>query len=843
MGWFSTPEQIREDLEAGRVNPPDPHDPSAYPGFFDEAWASIPRGLHAGMTAAQAAVGRGLGSVLLPLAEQADVTFGTGFAGGLEDAIGRASQVATEANQFGATTMGTGSQIVKGVAKGLTEAAPAIVAGPAGPLVAMGTVGASEGVGSYDEAIARGVDEETARWAALATGVTAGLGALMPVTWGLRGIVPNLATSAAANAGLGAAGRYANSTILAGAGYQGMAEQYRVWDGEALATDAILGAAFTGFHQWRAGRVEPSPAAVDDALAIREARHADTDTAPGLPATPEAMAAHLDALAEIERAVVEGRQPNFDGTGIHDVDFVRDPAREAWQAEAAAEVAKEIEPAPRPEADAPPTLPPAEAGRRIAADIRDKLVAAGRAPEEAEAGGALWGAFFRTFVGERGGFDAWETYRTLGLDVRDGLVLEQPSPFRRFDIARTEALFNRQLDAALRGEASRRALNLGRTPPVLQELGLDLADIALPKSVLDKAIASRDPSSPTAGKHNTKIGPDHIADLVRAIADPVAVFADDDLRHGPGRLVVITDLEGKGGDPVAVVVGPRGQLGDGQGNVVPTVHERTHPMGPMLYVRDAEDIPRLPQSWTTSPGGTGSSGASATPTVLTKADIVNKHGSVFYQDRPGDPRASVSFGDRQILVRLFEAADESSFVHESAHIWLEMLGRAGEMEHPGARALWNDVREALGIKEGEAPTVEQHEAFAEGFEAYLRDGKAPTPALADVFARFGAWLRSVYADLTALGGPVPEGLRRIYDRMLATDAEIAAAHGAEAGPQPLEVLAARQALAERPNLTIGVGDDGAAPAHEVLARHDAEIAQATELSRLIETAAACALRA
>ncbi|MFD2235467.1 hypothetical protein [Phaeospirillum tilakii] len=840
MSALSSPDDIANALSAERTNPLDPKDPAAYPGFFDEWWRGPDRGLNAGFHAFQNAMDQTVDVVALPVARGIDNALGTGIAPALEAETADAKRAALETNALGATTMGTGGSILKGVSKVLTEAVPGMAAGPFGVVA---TVGGSEGLGTYDEMVAHGVDDSTARKLGLATGAAAGLGTLMPVTWGLRGIVPNLTASAAANAGLGAAGRYANSTILAGAGYAGMAEQYRVWDGEALATDAILGAAFTGYHQWRVGRVEPSPAAVDDALAIREARHADTDTAPGLPATPEALAAHLDALAEIERAVVEGREPNFDGTGIHDVEFVRDPVREAQRAELAAAVAREIEPAPRPEV-APS---PAEDGRRVAADIRDKLVAAGRSPEEAEAGGALWGAFFRT-LGERGGFDAWESYRAVNLEVRRGegdniaISWEQASPFRRFDIARSEALFNRHLDAVLKNERGRNVLNLGRTPPVLQELGLSSADIALSKSVIDKAIASRNASSSTAGKHNTKIGPDHIADLVRAIADPIAVFADDSDRHGPGRVVVITDMDGKSGDPVAVVVGPRGQLGDGAGNMVPTIHERTHPMGPLLYVRSAEDIPRLPQSWTKSPGGTGSSGASAEPTVLTKADIVNKHGSVFYQ-LDGGPRANVSIIDGKTLVRLFETADASSFMHESAHIWLEMLNRAGETDRPGARALWDDVRAALGIKEGEAITREQHEAFAEGFEAYLRDGKAPTPALADVFARFKAWLRAVYEDLTRLGGPVPEGLRRVYDRMLATDAEIAAAHGADAGPQPLELLAAQQALAERPDLTIGIGDADAAPAREVLARHDAEIAQATELSRLIETAAACALRA
>lgn len=72
--------------------------------------------------------------------------------------------------------------------------------------------------------------------------------------------------------------------------------------------------------------------------------------------------------------------------------------------------------------------------------------------------------------------------------------------------------------------------------------------------------------------------------------------------------------------------------------------------------------------------------------------------------------------------------------------------------------------------------VEVHEAFAETFEAYLREGKAPSTAMRSVFAAFKSWLMRVYRSITEIGGRVRlnEEISAVFDRALATDEAIAA---------------------------------------------------------------------
>lgn len=64
------------------------------------------------------------------------------------------------------------------------------------------------------------------------------------------------------------------------------------------------------------------------------------------------------------------------------------------------------------------------------------------------------------------------------------------------------------------------------------------------------------------------------------------------------------------------------------------------------------------------------------------------------------------------------------------------------------------------------------EQFARGFEQYLMDGKAPSIELRGAFEKFRAWLISVYKRLRGLNVNVSPELRNVFDRMLASDAEI-----------------------------------------------------------------------
>lgn len=71
--------------------------------------------------------------------------------------------------------------------------------------------------------------------------------------------------------------------------------------------------------------------------------------------------------------------------------------------------------------------------------------------------------------------------------------------------------------------------------------------------------------------------------------------------------------------------------------------------------------------------------------------------------------------------------------------------------------------------------VGMQEQWARGFEQYVMEGKAPSAELRSAFERFRAWLISVYRKLTGLNVNINDDLRQVFNRMLATDEEIAQA--------------------------------------------------------------------
>jgi len=77
------------------------------------------------------------------------------------------------------------------------------------------------------------------------------------------------------------------------------------------------------------------------------------------------------------------------------------------------------------------------------------------------------------------------------------------------------------------------------------------------------------------------------------------------------------------------------------------------------------------------------------------------------------------------------------------------------------------------IVDGVIP-VEAHEMWARGGERYLMEGKAPSPALTGLFETFRGWLLSIYKTVQALRAPITPEIREVFDRLLATDEEIAA---------------------------------------------------------------------
>lgn len=169
-----------------------------------------------------------------------------------------------------------------------------------------------------------------------------------------------------------------------------------------------------------------------------------------------------------------------------------------------------------------------------------------------------------------------------------------------------------------------------------------------------------------------------------------------------------------------------------------------------------------------------------------------------------------SYNSETGAIHLFDTADQSSFVHEAAHMYLTEMSKmaVNEAAPKGLLEDWNTIQEWAVYKpediedyEGTAREKEfksyakaiedarksgdviairaaeerwMQERFARGFERYIAEGKAPTQALQSAFRKFKSWLVSIYRDLKNLGKEPPEEVKRVMDRMLATNDEIEA---------------------------------------------------------------------
>ena len=162
------------------------------------------------------------------------------------------------------------------------------------------------------------------------------------------------------------------------------------------------------------------------------------------------------------------------------------------------------------------------------------------------------------------------------------------------------------------------------------------------------------------------------------------------------------------------------------------------------------------------------------------------------------------------ILHLFDAADQSSLIHEAGHLWLselELMAARGDapaqvMEDLQTIRQWGDYapeqlddykgteREAefrqyaadieAARQSGAAVAIQaaeerwMQERFARAFERYIAEGKAPVKELQGPFRRFRKWLVGIYRDLKNLGKEPPADVKRVMDRMVATDEEIEA---------------------------------------------------------------------
>lgn len=152
-------------------------------------------------------------------------------------------------------------------------------------------------------------------------------------------------------------------------------------------------------------------------------------------------------------------------------------------------------------------------------------------------------------------------------------------------------------------------------------------------------------------------------------------------------------------------------------------------------------------------------------------------------------KGSVEFlSDGRAVIRALSAPDISTMVHEVGHIFRRDLPD----KDLNTIAHWSGLQSAeeyrtlqQQFQNGELAQgstnyrryVDAEEKFARGWELYLAEGDAPTPALRNVFARFTDWMVRIYKNLRAKigGGITGTGLQEEFTvggRTINLDAEV-----------------------------------------------------------------------
>lgn len=198
--------------------------------------------------------------------------------------------------------------------------------------------------------------------------------------------------------------------------------------------------------------------------------------------------------------------------------------------------------------------------------------------------------------------------------------------------------------------------------------------------------------------------------------------------------------------------------------------------------------------------------------IVIFGDAVENANTLFQQGRTAKGAISLT-QQGQKIISLFESADQSTFVHEMAHMFLldlqEIAGidresqqakdldtimkwaeyKPGQAdEYKGTASAEEFRKREQAIKEAEAKGDEPEarrlkdvwaqERFARAFEEYLKSGEAPAQGLKRAFRAFKKWLVQIYNDVLGAGVRATPEVEAVMARMVASEEEIDAMEAA-----------------------------------------------------------------
>lgn len=342
------------------------------------------------------------------------------------------------------------------------------------------------------------------------------------------------------------------------------------------------------------------------------------------------------------------------------------------------------------------------------------------------------------------------------------------------------------------------------TPLVLQLVGAEALPLYMSQGKLMKI-----------KKEHPEIKKALLNKLPEQLADPMMIFQSETV---PGRIVVCLELKDEAGVNIVVPVELNAKQNSMEINVLTSIYGKGNPStgsnyawflnnvlkGNTLYINKKQAVNFYQAAGLQLPMDGRKFNDLFDSSIKTEDDLVKEKmkNPSLYQETHGE---TTMMQNGRRIVSLFASADESTFLHELGHVFLDDLRQLAAFDEASQKELatvdawakWHEgaakeyentpwekefkAHEAAILKAkkaGDAKALEKalavwrHERFARAFERYLKEGEAPARGLKQVFRKFAAFLRSIYQAFTSDGGRASMEVERIMDRMIATDEEI-----------------------------------------------------------------------
>lgn len=156
--------------------------------------------------------------------------------------------------------------------------------------------------------------------------------------------------------------------------------------------------------------------------------------------------------------------------------------------------------------------------------------------------------------------------------------------------------------------------------------------------------------------------------------------------------------------------------------------------------------------------------------------------NIYMQDNHVTANGSIHWENGRAIITMMQTGNPSTVIHEMVgHFFFQNLVERS-MQDDAPEQVKKDVKTLFEWAGYEGKTFDKltreertdlHEKVARAAEVYVMEGKAPSVATQSLFRRFAEWMKEVYRSVRELGVQVTPEVAQVFDRMLATDAEIA----------------------------------------------------------------------